>query len=119
MANVNQVVLAGNISRKPELSYLPSQTAVCNFALAINQKYTNSAGEKCEKVCFVDCSIFGKRAEAFDKYLDKGQPVLITGRLEHQTWTSKDGSKHSKHIVIANEFNFLSSGKKERKDAAD
>lgn len=116
MPNVNQIVLAGHISKEPALSFLPSQTAVCNFALAINEKYTNSDGDKCEKVCFIDCSIFGKRAEAFNKYLSKGQPVLITGKLNYQQWTSDDGSKHSKHEVTVKDFNFLSSGKKENED---
>lgn len=116
MPNINAVTLAGNISKEPELSYLPSQTAVCNFALAINEKYTNSAGTKCEKVCFIDCSIFGKRAEAFHKYLKKGAPVLVQGKLNYQTWTGKDDTKHSKHEVTVNEFHFLSVGKKEGKN---
>ena len=117
MPDVNHLVLAGNISKDPVLSYLPSQTAVCNFALAINKKYTDSNGAKREKVCFVDCSIFGKRAEAFNKYLKKGDPVLILGELSYHTWEAKDGSKRSKHEVIANEFKFLSVGKKGGKDA--
>ncbi len=112
MPNVNHVVLAGHISKEPALSFLPSQTAVCNFALAINEKYTDSSGTKKEKVCFVDCSIFGKRAEAFNKYLKKGDPVLVTGKLNYQQWESKDGSKHSKHEVTVQDFNFLSTGKK-------
>ncbi|MCK5607812.1 single-stranded DNA-binding protein [Candidatus Pacearchaeota archaeon] len=112
MPNVNQVILAGHISKEPVLEYLPSQTAVCNFALAINKKYTDSGGAKKEKVCFIDCAIFGKRAEAFHKYLKKGQPVLVTGELTYQQWESNDGQKRSKHEVTVKDFNFLGSGKK-------
>ncbi len=117
MPNFNQVNLAGHLSRDPELSYLPSQTAVCNCAIAINQKYTDSGNIKQEKTCFIDVVIFGKRGETFVKYLKKGSPILLTGSLTFHRWTGKGDVIHSKHSVTVREFVFLNDGKKGANDA--
>jgi single-strand DNA-binding protein len=97
-----------------ELSYLPSQTAVVNFGLAVNRKWKNPAGETKEEVCFVDCQAFAKLAELLNKYVKKGDPVYIEGRLKFESWTAQDGSKHSKHRVICENFQFLSQKKTEQ-----
>ncbi|MCK5617166.1 single-stranded DNA-binding protein [Candidatus Pacearchaeota archaeon] len=110
MPSFNNVVLVGHLSKVPELKWLESNTAVCNFGIAVNDNYKNSAGKKIEKVCFIDCSCFGKRGEAIHKYLDKGDPVLITGKLVLESW-EKDDVKHYKHKVQVREFSFIGSKK--------
>lgn len=110
MANFNKVLLAGNLTRDPQLSYLPSQTAVVEFGLAVNRSWTGKDGEKKEDTCFVDCRAFAKQAETMNKYLKKGSPVLIEGRLKFDSWTAQDGSKRSKHSVVIETFQFLGAG---------
>ena len=110
MANFNKILLAGNLTRDPQLSYLPSQTAVVEFGLAVNRTWTGKDGQKKEEACFVDCRAFAKQAETMNKYLKKGSPVLIEGRLKFDSWTAQDGSKRSKHSVFVETFQFLGSG---------
>ena len=112
MASLNKVMLIGNITSDVALSYLPSQTAVCEFGVAVNRKYTGKDGNKKEDVCFVDCRAFGKQAETINKYLSKGRPVFLEGRLDFDSWKAKDGSNRSKHRVTIENFQFLSSGEK-------
>ncbi len=109
MANFNKVILAGNLTRDPQLSYLPSNTPVAEFGLAINRKWRGQNGEMREETCFVDCSCFGKQAETLNQYMTKGRPLLVEGRLQLQQWTAKDGTKRSKHEVIVEQFQFLGS----------
>jgi len=105
--NYNKVILGGNLTRDPQLSYLPSQTAVVEFGLAVNRKWKDKSGEGKEEVCFVDCKAFGKTAETIQKYLAKGRLVLIEGRLSFRTWDDKNGGKHSKHEVVIESFQFI------------
>ena len=108
MANFNKVILAGNLTRDPQLSYLPSQTPVCEFGMAINRRWRGVNGEPREETCFVDCRCYGKQAETFNQYMSKGQPVLVEGRLQFDTWEGPDGQKRSKHRVNVQTFQFLS-----------
>jgi len=110
MANFNKVFLMGNLTRDPQLSYLPSQTAVVEFGLAVNRRWTGKDGTKKEDTCFVDCNAFGKPAETINKYLSKGNPLFVEGRLTYDTWTAQDGSKRSKHRVTVENFQFLGGG---------
>ena len=110
MPNFNRVILAGNITRDVQLTYLPSQTAVADFGLAINRKWKGSDGQEKTEVCFIDLQAFGKTAENLNKYVGKGDPLLIEGRLQFNSWTASDGTKRSKHRVIVDSFQFLSSG---------
>jgi single-strand DNA-binding protein len=107
MANYNKVILAGNLTRDPQLSYTPTNTAVTEFGLAINRRWKSQSGENREETCFADCRVYGKQAETFNEYMSKGRPVLVEGRLQFQQWTAKDGSKRSKHMVIVENFQFL------------
>ncbi len=107
MANLNKVMLMGNITRDPELKYLPSQTAVCEFGLAVNRTWTGQDGIKKEEVTFVDCSAFGKQAELLSKYKKKGDPLFVEGRLKLDQWEAQDGSKRSKMRVVIENFQFL------------
>ncbi|MDD5457959.1 MAG: single-stranded DNA-binding protein [Phycisphaerae bacterium] len=109
MANLNKMFLIGNLTRDPQLSYLPSQTAVVDFGLATNRTWTGQDGQKKEQVCFVDCRAFGKQAETLNKYMNKGKSIFIEGRLDFDQWTAQDGSKRSKHRVTVENFQFLGS----------
>lgn len=110
MANFNKVILVGNLTRDPQLSYLPSQTAVVEIGLAVNRNWTGKDGSKREETCFIDCRAFGRQAENINKYLSKGRPVLIEGRLTYDTWTAQDGTKRSRHRVTIENFRFLGGG---------
>jgi single-strand DNA-binding protein len=110
MANYNKVILIGNLTRDPALSYLPSQTAVCEIGLAINRRYKGQDGQMREETCFIDCRAYGKQAETMNQYLTKGRPVLVEGRLTLDSWEGKDGSKRSKHRVTVERFQFLGTG---------
>jgi single-strand DNA-binding protein len=112
MANYNKVILLGNLSRDPQLSYLPSQTAVVDFGLAINRNWTGQDGQKKDEVCFVDCRCFGKSAETINKYCKKGNPLLVEGRLSFEQWKDKDGRPRSRHRVTVESFQFLDGAKK-------
>ena len=112
MASYNKVILLGNLTRDPQLSYLPSQTAVVDFGLATNRKWTDQSGAAREDVCFVDCQMFGKRAEVINKYLHKGDPLFAEGRLKFDSWQAQDGTKRSKLRVFVENFEFISSGRK-------
>jgi single-strand DNA-binding protein len=110
MANFNKVILMGNLTRDPQLSYLPSQTAVVDFGLAVNRNWTGQDGQKKQEVCFVDCRAFGKTAETINKYCKKGNPLLIEGRLTFDQWTTQEGQKRSKHRITVVSFQFLPAG---------
>jgi len=107
MASYNKIIMMGNLTRDPELSYLPSQTPVAEFGLASNRKRTNKDGQQREEVCFVDCRAYGKLAENIDKYCKKGRPLLVEGRLTFDQWDGQDGSKRSKHRITVEAFSFV------------
>lgn len=114
MANFNKVILAGNLTRDPELRYTPKGMAIAKLGLAINRKWTNEAGETKEEVTFVDVDAFGRQAETIGQYLKKGRPILIEGRLKLDQWDDKaTGQKKSKLGVILDNFQFLDSGNRE------
>ncbi|MGA2441723.1 MAG: single-stranded DNA-binding protein [Tepidisphaeraceae bacterium] len=108
MANVNRVILIGNLTRDPQLKYLPSQTAVVEFGLATNRRYKTASGEERDEVCFVDCSAFGRMAEVINQYCQKGKQLYIEGRLKFDSWEDKQGGgKRSKLSVVVENFQFL------------
>jgi single-strand DNA-binding protein len=110
MANYNKVILLGNLTRDPQMSYLPSQTPVVEFGLAVNRKWRGTNGEQREETCFIDCRCYGKQAETFNQYMSKGKPVLIEGRLQLDTWEGKDGTRRSKHRIFVERFQFVGGG---------
>ena len=110
MANFNKVILAGNLTRDPQLSYTPSQTAVCEFGMAVNRRYRSGDGQQREDTCFVDCQAWGKTGEIINQYMNKGKPLLVEGRLTYDSWEAKDGSKRSRLRVTVENFQFLGSG---------
>ncbi len=108
MSNFNQVILMGNLTRDPQLSYTQSQTAVVEFGLAVNRKFTKQDGEQAEEVLFIDCQCFGKRAEVIDKHFEKGSPIFVQGRIKRDQWI-KDDRTHTRIRVIVENFEFIGS----------
>ena len=108
MANFNKVILMGNLTRDPQLRYLPSQQAVADFGIAVNRKWRTPDGQDREEVMFVDCSAWGKQAELINQYFQKGKPIFIEGRLKLDSWEDKQGGgKRSKHTVVIENFQFV------------
>src|ERR671933_154174 len=108
MASFNKVILLGNLTRDPQLKYLPSQTAVAEFGLAVNRKFRTQSGEDREEVTFIDCSAFAKQAELINQYFTKGKPIFIEGRLKYDSWEDKQGGgKRSKLTVVIENFQFV------------
>jgi single-strand DNA-binding protein len=108
MGYYNKIILIGNLTRDPQLSYLPSQTPVVEFGIAVNRRWRGANGEQREEVCFVDCRCYGKQAETFNQHMTKGQNVLVEGRLQFDTWEGQDGQKRSRHRVMVTNFQFMS-----------
>ncbi|MBI3879991.1 MAG: single-stranded DNA-binding protein [Verrucomicrobia bacterium] len=110
-ANFNKVILAGNLTRDPELRYTPKGLAIAKFGLAVNRRWKDEAGNVQEEVTFVDVDAFGKQAETIGQYLKKGRPFLVEGRLRLDTWDDKQtGQKKSRLGVVLESFSFLDSG---------
>ena len=107
MANVNKVFLIGNLTRDPQLSYTPSQTPVVELGMAVNRKWRGQDGSDHEETCFVDLQSYGRQAETLNKYVKKGNPLYVEGRLKYDQWEAQDGSKRSKMRVILENFQFL------------
>lgn len=112
MASFNKTLLIGNLTRDPELRYVPSGTAVATFTLAVNRVYTTQAGEKKEEASFIRVVVWGRRAEVCGEYLSKGSPVFVEGRLQSRNWETQDGQKRSTIEVIADNVQFLRGGDK-------
>ena len=109
-ASLNRVFLIGNLTRDPELRYLPSGQAVATFTVAVNRVYTAGTGEKKEDTTFVRVVVWARRAEVCNEYLRKGSPVFVEGRLQSRSWEAQDGTKRTSLEVIANNVQFLGRG---------
>src|SRR3974390_1631248 len=110
MASFNRVILAGNLTRDPELRYTPKGTAIARIGLAINRTWKNEAGETKEEVTFVDVDAFGRQAEVIAQYMKKGKPLLVEGRLKLDQWEDKNTKqKQSKLKVVLESFTFIDS----------
>ncbi|HNX90742.1 MAG TPA: single-stranded DNA-binding protein [Candidatus Omnitrophota bacterium] len=115
-ASLNKVFIMGNLTRDPELRYVPSGAAVANFSVAVNRVYKDKTGEKKEETTFVRIVVWGKMAEVCGEYLSKGRAVLVEGRLQSRSWEAQDGQKRNTLEVIADNVQFI--GAKEKKEAA-
>lgn len=108
MASFNKVILAGNLTRDPELRYTPKGTAIANFGLAVNRKWKSESGETKEEVAFVDIEAWDRQAEVIAQYFKKGRPILIEGRLKYDQWEDKNThQKQSKLRVRLETFSFI------------
>ena len=106
MASYNRVILLGNLVRDIELRYTNSRMAVCQNAIAVNDRRKNASGEWIDETSFVDVTFFGRTAEVVSEYLAKGSPIFVEGRLKQDTW-EKDGQKRSKLHVIVDRMQLL------------
>ena len=108
MASYNKVILMGNLTRDPEVKFLPSGTSVANFGIAMSERYTDrQSGEQKESVCFVDVEAWDRQAEVVGEYLKKGSPVFIEGALKFESWETEDGTKRSRLKVRLIRFQFI------------
>jgi single-strand DNA-binding protein len=106
MANLNKVLLMGRLTRDPQQRFVSSGQSVCEIGLAINRVFTVN-GEKREETTFVDCEAWGRDADNIAKFLKKGQPLFIEGRLKFDSWQTKEGEKRSKLRVVVDRFQFI------------
>lgn len=110
MRNVNCAVISGNVTRDAELTATRSGTAVLSFSLAVNdQRYDKSLDEYVDDPSFIECAMYGKRAESVARFLGKGTFVVVSGKLRQSRWESQDGRKMSKVSVVVDEINFKGS----------
>jgi single-strand DNA-binding protein len=112
MANLNKVMLIGNLTRDPELRVTPKGTAICQFSLAVNRKFRDDSGADREEVTYVDIEAWGKSGENISKYCTKGRPLFVEGRLRLDQWEDKTTKeKRSRMKVVLENFQFLGSGR--------
>lgn len=112
MANLNKVMLIGNLTRDPELRVTPKGTAICTFSLAVNRKFRDEAGGDREEVTYIDIEAWGKAGENIAKYCTKGKPLFVEGRLKLDQWEDKNTKeKRSKMKVVCEQFQFLGSAR--------
>jgi len=110
MASFNKVILAGNLTRDPELRYTPKGMAVVKLGMAVNRTWKSESGENKEEVTFVDVDVWGRQAEVIAQYMRKGRPLLVEGRLKLDTWEDKNThQKQSKLKVVLESFSFIDS----------
>jgi single-strand DNA-binding protein len=120
MANLNKVLLLGNVTRDPEIRYTPKGSAVCDLGVAVNRAYTTDSGEKREEVTFVDVTLWGRTAEVASEYLKKGRPVFVEGRLQMDTWDDKQtGQKRTRLRVVAENMQLLGGRREGGGDAGE
>ena len=118
MATLNRIFLMGNLTRDPELRYIPSGTAVASFGLAVNTTISRpNSDEKKDEVCFVRIVVWGKQAELCQQYLKKGRLVLIEGRLLYRSW-EQDGKTRSTLEVRADRVQFLGQPRRDEAGSA-
>lgn len=121
MSNYNRVILAGKLTRDPEIRHTPKGAAVCKIGIAINRKWKDAEGQAREEATFVDVDAFGKQAEVIGQYFKKGRAILIDGRLKLDQWDDKQtGQKRSRLGVVLESFSFIGGGdKREEGDAPE
>lgn len=105
----NKVILMGNLTRDPETRQTPNGQSVTNFSLAISRSWKGQDGNTQEQVSFIDCVAWGKTGEIIAQYVQKGRPILVSGRLDQRSW-EQDGNKRSKVEVVVEDFNFIGGG---------
>ena len=111
MASFNRIIIAGNLTRDPEYKQLASGQGVCRLGLASNRQFKNRQTDtQIQEVCYVDVDVWGPQADSCNKFLQKGRPVLIEGRLKFDTWQDAQGQTRSKHSIVADRVVFLGSG---------
>lgn len=109
----NKIILVGNLGKDPELRYTPQGDAVCSFSLATNEKKRDKAGELQDVTTWFKVTLWRRQAENAAKYLSKGRPVYIEGRLQLEEWTDREGKERYSLGVQATDMQFISAGREE------
>lgn len=110
MANLNKVMLIGNLTKDPEVRFTPGGKAVGDLRMAVNRRYKTAEGEMKDETCFVSVVVWGKQAEACQEYLGKGSSLFVEGRLQYEEW-EKDSQKFNRLRVVAERIQFLGSAR--------
>lgn len=111
MRGFSKAIIAGNMTRDPELRNTPSGATVCGFAVAVNRTYKGTDGQSKDEVSYIDCTAWGRLAETIAQYAKKGTGILVSGRLAQRSWEDKNGGgKRSRTEIVVEDFNFLGSG---------
>ncbi len=119
MRGFSKAIVAGNITRDPELRTTANGSTVCGFTVAVNRTYRDASGEQKEDVSFIDCSSWGKLAEMVSQYAKKGSGVLVSGRLDQRSWEDKtDGKKRSRVEIVVEDFNFIGSSSRDNSSSS-
>ncbi len=105
----NKVILMGNLTRDPEVRTTPNGQSVANFSLAVNRSWKGADGNQQEAVSYIDCVAWGRIGEVIAQYMQKGRPILVSGRLDQRSW-DQEGQKRSKVEVVVEDFNFVGGG---------
>ncbi len=105
----NKVILMGNLTRDPEVRTTPNGQSVANFSIAVNRTWKGSDGSQQDSVSYIDCVAWGRTGEVIAQYMQKGRPILVSGRLDQRSW-EQDGQKRSKVEVVVEDFNFVGGG---------
>ena len=110
MANINRVVLVGNLTKDPELKSTSGGTSICKMRIAVNTRRKDETGQWVDKPNYFDVTVWGNQAESCAQYLSKGRPVGIDGRLEWREWEATDGSGKRQAVeIVAESVQFLGS----------
>ena len=107
MASFNKVILLGNLTRDPETRVTANGNTICKLGMAVSRVYSTRDGERKEETTFVDIDAFGKQAEVITKYMRKGRPLMVEGRLRLDQWETNEGQKRSKLGVVLENFQFV------------
>lgn len=108
MANLNRVLLIGNLTRDPELRVTPKGSSICQFGMAVNRTFKDASGQQREETTFVDIEAWGRQGEVISKYCSKGRPLFVEGRLRFDSWEDKNtGQKRSRLSVVLENFQFI------------
>lgn len=110
MRGFSKAIIAGNLTRDPELRSTSNGTSVCAFSVAVNRVYRGADGENKDDVSYIDCSAWGKLGETIAQWAKKGTGVLVSGRLNQRSWEDKTGGKRSSVEIVVEDFNFVGGG---------
>lgn len=111
MRGFSKAIIAGNLTRDPELRNTPSGATVCSFSVAVNRTYRGADGTNKDEVSYIDCTAWGKQAETIAQYLKRGGGILVSGRLSQRSFEGKDGVKRSRTEIVVEDFNFIGGGR--------
>ena len=108
MRGFSKAIIAGNLTRDPEMRTTPSGASVCSFSVAVNRRFRTASGENQESTSFIDCTAWGRTGETISQYMHKGSPILVSGRLDQRSWDDQNtGQKRSRVEIVVEDFNFI------------